>query len=78
MLRDPPTEDNPEWRDPLEDPPPRATKLIIYTVTGLVILGPWADDGVCALWMPCPRVGRERRDMLRERHKAQGSPYAVP
>lgn len=74
-LLDPPTRADPELLDPEIYPPPRATKLIIYTACGTIITGPWADDGFCLLWMHCPKVGQQWRDELRARAHERGSLY---
>ena len=53
------------WRHPHDSPPPRACKILVYTTTGIAVIGHWRDDD-SALWMPLPEVPWELKRRLEE------------
>lgn len=55
--------DEPGWLHPDDQPPPPATKLLIYTKTGLALIGHWRNDD-CLLWSPLPKISAELRQRL--------------
>lgn len=42
------------WLDPAEFPPPRSSKVLLLTVYGVAILGPWGAG--CVAWAPLPQI----------------------
>lgn len=50
-------------RDPLEYPPPKATKLILATKGGILTVGEWGDD--CIAWSPLLKIPQSVKDRLR-------------
>ena len=42
------------WRDPVTEPAPRATKILLLTPGGTAVVGYWAHWVVA--WSPLPRV----------------------
>lgn len=43
-----------KWRDPQDDPPPTATKVLVLTPGGVAVIGFWAHWGIA--WSPLPRI----------------------
>ncbi len=48
------TTDQLYFRDPIEEPPPRATSLLLLNPGGVLIVGIWTDD--CLGWCPKPKI----------------------
>ncbi|MEN9806183.1 MAG: hypothetical protein RL756_691 [Pseudomonadota bacterium] len=42
------------YRWPDEHPPPRGTKLLIYTSGGVAIISDWSDNSNHVAWSPLP------------------------
>lgn len=42
------------WRNPDEDPPPLATKVLLLNPGGVAILGHWAPWAIA--WAPLPKI----------------------
>jgi len=50
------------WRNPVEDPPPKATKLLLLTPGGTAVVGHWAYW--CVAWSPLPKIPTELKERL--------------
>lgn len=51
-----------EWRHPNDDPPPRGSKIVMLTRTGIQIIGLWQVG--CVAWMPLVKVHPELKRRL--------------
>ena len=50
------------WRDPSQEQPPKATKLLLLTPGGTAVVGHWAHW--CVAWSPLPKIPTELKEQL--------------
>lgn len=50
------------WRDPAQEPPPRATKLLLLNPGGVAIIGHWAHWAIA--WAPLPKIPADLKERL--------------
>ena len=56
------TTDQLYFRNPDDEPPPKATSLLLLNPGGVLVVGPWTDD--CLGWCPKPRIPRSIKDKM--------------
>jgi hypothetical protein len=42
------------WRDPEQEPAPRATKVLLLNPSGVAVMGHWAHWAIA--WAPLPKI----------------------
>ena len=47
-----------------DQPPPGGAKVLLLTVGGICVSGPWADDGRYLAWAPTPKRDKPKEGML--------------
>lgn len=56
------------WRHPADFPPPKGTKLLLYTYPyGITVIGEWQHSGA-SLWAPMPKISDEMKARLEAEH----------
>jgi hypothetical protein len=53
---------NAYWRDPVEEPAPRATKVLLLNPSGVAVIGHWAHWAIA--WAPLPKIPRHIKDKM--------------
>lgn len=51
------------WKHPADEPPPQGEKVVLYTTTGIAIMGHWRNED-CVLWAPLPKLSKELKTRL--------------
>lgn len=50
------------WRDPKQEEPPRATKVLLLNPSGVAVIGHWAHWAIA--WAPLPKIPAELKVRL--------------
>lgn len=58
---------DPEWRDPLVDPAPAGSSVLLLTEGGIAVRGVWSEKGGFVAWCPFPREPKWLKQRLMER-----------
>lgn len=59
---------SPEYRHPVDFPPPRGVKMQLYTLGGICVIGVW-DPLFAVAWAPLTKMPVELKDRLRSEGK---------
>lgn len=52
------------WRDPKQEEPPRATKVLLLNPGGVAVIGHWAHWAIA--WAPLPKIPADLKEKLRQ------------
>lgn len=60
------------WRYPVagDELPPGGSKVLLLTVGGVAVTGPWTHDGRYIAWAPLPRRAKDKEAAMPQRSKA--------